>query len=715
MRKCQLRAIHGIMMMCLIVLLWHFGTLNVFAADMEVDIYAMGNWAEQYISIPEEYATEYQIIVPEGQSASYEMLSGFNVDLTDAGLVTVHKDATYWYGNIGYSKPFLGDGYDSVTYSFETGTTVIRVYIGNESFDVTINVHDYADDYAEQIMDDYLASNYSSDMTIEEQMDAICRFPAQYDYSVAYSGANGMIISGGGDCWASSDAIVRLCKKVGIEARVRNGRRDPGAGSGHMNVLAIIGEGDYYELEAGYSEPAPRYYSVTHRTSLFCYKNSGIADGICVYQYDGDLENITELIVPESIDGRKVVELGEQFVAMESNLQRIILPDTLEKIGESAFNSCTGLHTLHIPAKVSQIGDFAMTNCIGLTDFTCAQDNPYFMVKDGILYDKECTVLLSGPACSAVWVPDTVNSIKGYAFYYNSNLTEMIMRETVKEIGEGAFGECSSLSEIAVPGVEKIDSFAFVGCSNLKKVVLPKSISNMGMYAMGYNTLYQEAANEDFVIYGGTDTPAYTYAQENGITFVEVNFPFEDVAKTTWYNPYVYYVYENGLMSGTNKDANNLIKFEPEAYMTREQFVQVLYNKDTAGDLQVAYTGRFADVPENVWFTQAVEWAAKCEIVSGISLTEFGVGQNITREQMAMMLLSYAEYKGYEADMRANIAEFPDEAEVSEWAKDAMGWAVAYGIMSGKETAAGNYLSPKDRATRAECAAMMQAFVEMYE
>ena len=159
----------------------------------------------------------------------------------------------------------------SVETDYEEGDTVVEVRADNQIFNVTVHVNDYAPIYADQVMDDYIKKNVKSGMSDYEKIELCAKLPASYEYSVRYSGATSMIIFGGGDCWASTDLIIKLAKKMGFDAWARNGNRDWGAGSGHMNAMIQTADGIYNEVEAGYDEPAPRYYSVTERTSLFRY------------------------------------------------------------------------------------------------------------------------------------------------------------------------------------------------------------------------------------------------------------------------------------------------------------------------------------------------------------------------------------------------------------------------------------------------------------
>ena len=102
-------------------------------------------------------------------------------------------------------------------------------------------------------------------------------------------------------------------------------------------------------------------------------------------------------------------------------------------------------------------------------------------------------------------------------------------------------------------------------------------------------------------------------------------------------------------------------------------------------------------------------WAAENDITSGTGDKQFSPNKNITREQLAVMLYKYAKNKGYKTgfDKKA-LNDFPDKTSVSDWATEAMQWAVSNKVLGGKTGKNGNILDPLGQATRAECAQMIK-------
>ena len=179
---------------------------------------------------------------------------------------------------------------------------------------------------------------------------------------------------------------------------------------------------------------------------------------------------------------------------------------------------------------------------------------------------------------------------------------------------------------------------------------------------------------------------------------------FDDVKPTDWWYKAVLYVYENKIMSGTNGGKS----FSPTGKLTREQFTQVLYAYE--GKPDVTQKNVFSDVDENAWYAKSVLWAKEKGISNGKPNGTFGVGQRISRQDLAVMLYTYAQYKGFDLTKNADALDgFNDKGKVSGYATEAMKWAVTQGVISGK----GNgRVDPVGEANRAECAAMIMKLIE---
>ena len=180
---------------------------------------------------------------------------------------------------------------------------------------------------------------------------------------------------------------------------------------------------------------------------------------------------------------------------------------------------------------------------------------------------------------------------------------------------------------------------------------------------------------------------------------------FTDVpGEDNWAHAGIDYCVANGLMSGVG---DNL--FAPKMTTTRAQIVQILYNLE--GEPKVSGTMPFTDLTQN-WYKDAVLWAYQTGVVSGTSATTFAPDLPVTREQIAVILMGYAEkVLGVTRTWTpADLSTFPDAGSVSGWAKDALADAVALGLISGASNGGQTYLEPQGSATREQVATILMEF-----
>ena len=179
--------------------------------------------------------------------------------------------------------------------------------------------------------------------------------------------------------------------------------------------------------------------------------------------------------------------------------------------------------------------------------------------------------------------------------------------------------------------------------------------------------------------------------------------PFTDVTEADWYYNAVKYVYENGLMIGTEDDI-----FSPEEPTTRGMLVTILYRLE--GCPEVTGTSGFTDVPEDSYYADAITWAAPLDIIYGHGDGTFTPDEPLTREQMAAILYRYAQYKKYDTTARVDMEQFTDVDTLSEYAYDAFSWAVAEGLLIGNGDGT---ISPAANAARGELAIILLRFSEL--
>lgn len=180
----------------------------------------------------------------------------------------------------------------------------------------------------------------------------------------------------------------------------------------------------------------------------------------------------------------------------------------------------------------------------------------------------------------------------------------------------------------------------------------------------------------------------------------DTDLPFEDVDSNEWYYSAIKYSYNNKIIMGYNSTT-----FAPNDNITRGMLVTILYRME--GSPKVFTTSKFPDVKDSsMYYYKAVNWAASNKIVSGYDTGKFGPDDNITREQLAVILWKYSKYKGKDKDVTADFTKFSDSFKISDYAKKGMNWALGVGVMHGSN----GKLLPQGTATRAEAAAMLSNY-----
>lgn len=297
----------------------------------------------------------------------------------------------------------------------------------------------------------------------------------------------------------------------------------------------------------------------------------------------------------------------------------------------------------------------------------------------------------------------------GYSFIYDytSALGHSYTREVTRQ------PSCSELGEV---------SFSCSGCDSSYTMELPltghrceKTLVNPTCVDGGY-TLY-ECSNCDYsYIADPTKAAGHTYGepvcQGNGIcvavcevceyTALEQHVcptaQYTDLSTDAWYHTAADAVLSEGIMNGT---AENV--FSPDMTVNRAQIVTVLYR--LAGEPDIDSEIPFTDVAADSYYAAAVAWGYEAGIVMGLSETEFGPDQPVTRQQMVTFLYRY----NGEAEADSTILkDYTDADQLGQYAVDPMSWAVANGIITGSSATT---LSPQNNAKRIEAAAVIHRFL----
>jgi len=183
-------------------------------------------------------------------------------------------------------------------------------------------------------------------------------------------------------------------------------------------------------------------------------------------------------------------------------------------------------------------------------------------------------------------------------------------------------------------------------------------------------------------------------------TFDTVLMP-SDVPLNAWYAENVEYALREGLVSGTGPDT-----FSPQGMVTRAQLAQILWR--LGGSKLCPAADSFSDVATTDWYYDAVNWCSQEGLMSGTG-SGFQPNGTLTREQLALVLMKYAQWEDRNTNRRKELDHFADSYEVSTWAVDGLEWATACGLLSGYTDGT---LRPNSGSSRAELVTVLRSFCE---
>ena len=218
------------------------------------------------------------------------------------------------------------------------------------------------------------------------------------------------------------------------------------------------------------------------------------------FAYCQSLESIT---IPNS-----VVYLGSYAFNYCSSLASVTLSESMQSIGENTFEGCSSLQSIYIPQSITEIGGYAFVECEGLTTVTG---------MEGVesLGDR---VFVYCSSLSSVSLGSSLTSVGDVVFGACASLKSVTIPSSLSQIGEYMFESCSSLEEVVITeGVTSISSCAFRNCYNLTSITIPASVESIQSNAFDNSGLS--------TIYGYEGTCAQTFANEKGVTFVELLDP----------------------------------------------------------------------------------------------------------------------------------------------------------------------------------------------
>jgi hypothetical protein len=237
---------------------------------------------------------------------------------------------------------------------------------------------------------------------------------------------------------------------------------------------------------------------------------------------------------------------------------------------------------------------------------------------------------------------------------------------TVK-VGDAALSDLGGTAAVALPYAKAADEDA--------ELLTVYKLENDGSYTEVKDAKYDAALGKE----------TFTTSEAGSYVVSEWISPFADIQKGEWYYKSVRYAYSSGLMNGTDEKT-----YAPRATLTRAMLVTVLARE----------AGADTNPDGGAWYEKAIAWGTASGLTDGRDPTDA-----ITREQFAVMLYRHAG----SPKASGSLAAYGDAHAVSAWAEEALAWAVETGLITGRTETT---LAPKDTATRAEAAALLQRYLE---
>lgn len=310
-------------------------------------------------------------------------------------------------------------------------------------------------------------------------------------------------------------------------------------------------------------------------------------------------ELLTELTIPET-----VTEIPDYLFANLFCLEKVTIPHTVTAIGEGAFKNCYSIKEITLSKNVKEIGEDAFSVCSKLSGIWVDEANPVYCSDNGILYNKEKTVILCRPAGmddKYFSLPSSVKKIGKGAFSYN-RLSGVEIPDSVTEIGDEAFYRCNYLSEIILPDSVTVIGNKVFEQSRLDKAVLPKNINKIGdkaFFACYYLTEVEMPINNPII-------GDYAFYACNELRHLSLPINLEEIGKYAFYATEINTIY----LPDTVKKIGN------KAF---DHYMYVYYegSKSAWGKIKIGSDNEKLN-GSKIYYNHKHEYAADCDPVCDI-------------------------------------------------------------------------------------------------
>ncbi len=322
---------------------------------------------------------------------------------------------------------------------------------------------------------------------------------------------------------------------------------------------------------------------------------------------------------------------------------------------------------------------------------------PATCTESGLTEGSHCSV------CNTIIKEQKIVAANGH-----TEVTDAAVPATCTESGLTEGKHCSVCSTI----IKKQETVPAKGHTEVTDAAVPATCTESGLTEGSHCSVCNTIIKKQETV------PALGHRFEKGVCAVcgakDPNYvepetpwvnPFKDVRPSDWFYAGVKFANENALFNGTEVDT-----FSPEQPMTRAMLVTVLWRLD--GRTKPGKPLGFVDVPAKQYYAEPVAWAAENGIVNGTDATHFAPNDEVTREQIAAILYRYATKKGVDTTNRADLSAYPDAGSVSGYAREALAWANAAGLIQGTSESGRTYLAPQASATRAQVATILARYAQ---
>ena len=360
-------------------------------------------------------------------------------------------------------------------------------------------------------------------------------------------------------------------------------------------------------------------------------------------------------------------------------IKHVVISDGITRIGDSAFYDVP-MDSISIPDSVTEIGDYALSTGLVSEATLSVLDLPQHLKTIG-------RHAFGGRGFRVLRFPSTVNEIGDFAISGHPNLEVLSFAEGFETIPQLMIAATYSIIAIDVPASTKRIEF------------LPERLTDI--YYHGTEAQWKSVEIQEGIEYR---------AERADVHFGDSLAQFSDApAKDEWSYESIRFCTANGYMNGMGEGL-----FQPNGLTTRAQLVTILWRMN--GSPAAETSADFTDTKEH-WAKSAIDWAAENDIVNGMGEGLFAPDQSITREQLVTIFYRYCkEYLELEVgiDDQSPLDTFSDADQVSDWALDAMKWAVLTRLISGVGTPDGPQLQSPGHATRAQIARIIMSFYVNY-